>query len=196
MEKHYRTSERDRPRDTIPQNLKDLVQRELGEYEQVYWLGMPTPSYFNANSKALFFFAIPWTAFAIFWMCGAAGFKMPDFSSGFELFPLFGLPFVLIGIGMLLSPFWEFKKGKNTIYAITNNRALIIEDRNSTTIRSYRPESLQDSYRIEHRDGSGTIIFGKAEKEIEKNDQLLPKGFMHVQNPRQVEKLIKELSES
>ena len=30
----------------------------------------------------------------------ASGFKIPDFKEGFDLFPLFGVPFVLIGLAM------------------------------------------------------------------------------------------------
>ncbi len=88
----------------IPRHFQEQVDRELEPGERVEWIEMPIPRFFTPASTAIFLFAIPWTAFAVFWICGAAGFKLPDFrQGGFELFPLFGVPFVLIGLAMLLS---------------------------------------------------------------------------------------------
>jgi hypothetical protein len=42
------------------------------------------------------------------------------------LFPLFGVPFVLIGLGMLAAPYWMRRKAQNTVYALTDKRALIL----------------------------------------------------------------------
>ena len=33
-------------------------------------------------------------------------------------FPLFGIPIVLVGLGLLLSPFWAFHKATRTVYAV------------------------------------------------------------------------------
>ena len=104
---------------TIPRELDDKVKRELELGERILWMEQPIPRYFTAMSTGAFLFAIPWTAFAVFWMCGASGFKMPDFSKGgFSFFPLFGLPFFLIGIGMLSSPLWSYRKAFKTVYVI------------------------------------------------------------------------------
>ena len=87
---------------TIPRELEGKVNRELESGERILWMEQPIPRYFTAISTGAFLFAIPWTAFAVFWICGASGFRIPDFSKGgFSFFPLFGLPFVLIGIAML-----------------------------------------------------------------------------------------------
>lgn len=95
----------------IPQALQDKVNNELDNDEIIEWMYMPIPHYFKRMSLAMFLFAIPWTAFAFFWIYGASGFEMPDFSKGgASLFPLFGLPFVLVGIGMLSSSLWTYKK--------------------------------------------------------------------------------------
>ncbi len=50
-------------------------------------------------------FGVLWTGFSVFWMWGASGFGQGDRIG--SLFALFGLPFVLIGLGMLLSPFYN-----------------------------------------------------------------------------------------
>ncbi len=93
-----------------PRHLQEKVARELETGEKVEWIDMPVPRFFTPFSTSAFLFAIPWTAFAIFWVCGASGFKIPDFSQGFDLFPLFGVPFILVGLGMLSSPLWAIQK--------------------------------------------------------------------------------------
>ena len=105
----------------IPPELEEKVERELESGERIAWMEQPIPRYFTAMSTGAFLFAIPWTAFALFWICGASGFKLPDFSKGgFSFFPLFGVPFVLIGLGMLSSPWWAHRKALKTVYVITD----------------------------------------------------------------------------
>ncbi|MEL6109627.1 MAG: hypothetical protein AAFU85_26765, partial [Planctomycetota bacterium] len=76
----------------IPPKLQEMVWRELDHDERVLWSGMPKPKYFTKRAVGMVLFAIPWTAFALFWIAGAAGFKVPQFNNGADLFPLFGVP--------------------------------------------------------------------------------------------------------
>jgi hypothetical protein len=156
----------------------------------------PIPKFFSPMSIGAFVFAIPWTAFAVFWICGASGFKLPDFSrGGFALFPLFGLPFVLVGIGMLLSPLWFYRKAFKTVYVVTNRRAITFDPGWTLTIRSYTPEQLRNVYRKEKRDGTGSIILGQrvwADSDSNQR-QSLDVGFMNIRDPKRVERLLKEL---
>jgi len=109
----------------IPRYLQDKVDREIEPEEQIEWIDMPIPRFFTPVATGAFIFAIPWTAFAIFWICGASGFELPDFSEGgFSFFPLFGVSFVLIGLAMLSSPLWAYRKAFKTVYVITNKRAI------------------------------------------------------------------------
>ena len=110
-------------------------------------------------TENLFFFAIPWTAFAVFWMAAAAGFKIPDFKQGFDFFPLFGLPFILVGLGLLLRPFFDYFKAYKVVYAITNRRALIIYFGSKKKIRSYELSEIGPVTRIEKADGTGNLYF-------------------------------------
>ena len=109
-------------------------------------------------------------AFALFWIASASGM----FSSAhgatsaapfpFALFPLFGIPFVLAGLGLLTSPLWLMRKASRTAYAITNKRVLILDGAafRATTIRSLGPEMLGDRTRTQSNDGSGDLIFTRA----------------------------------
>jgi hypothetical protein len=139
----------------LSHNVSHLVDAELWNGERVIWTGQPIPSRFASRSIGLVFFGIPWTAFALFWMAGASGFKMPDFSHGFGIFPLFGLPFVLIGFGLLSSPYWMRRKARRTTYVITDQRAIVLAGGvfGSITIRSFDPDRLKDIRRVQKPDG-------------------------------------------
>lgn len=180
---------------SIPRNLRAKVDSELEAGERVQWIDMPIPRYFTPASTGAFLFAIPWTAFAILWMCGAAGFKIPDFKEGFDLFPLFGVPFVLIGLGMLSSPFWAYRKSFKTVYVITDRRAITFDGGWSTTIRSYPPEKLADIFRKEKKDGSGDVIISRrAWRDSDGDRQSEDLGFLRIPNPKQIESMLKQLA--
>ena len=182
---------------TMPLELEDKVNRELESGERVVWMEQPIPRYFTAKSTGAFIFAIPWTAFAVFWICGASGFKVPDFSKGgFSFFPLFGIPFVLIGIGMLSSPIWSYRKAFKTVYVITDRRAITFDAGWTTTIRSYLPAQLQDIHRKEKRDGTGDIVLDqRIWSGSEGGRQAQDLGFLNIREPRRVEQMLRKLAE-
>jgi len=180
----------------IPPQLQDLISRELERDEKVIWSAMPKPRYFAGPAAAAFVFAIPWTAFSVFWMAGAAGFKIPQFNQGFDFFPLFGVPFFLIGIGMLSSPLWAYRNQLKTVYLITDRRAITIDGGRSSTVRSYLPENLRDIFRREHKDGSGDVIITRtAWKDSDGDKQMQELGFLRIQNPKSVESMLKKMAE-
>jgi hypothetical protein len=69
---------------------------------------------------------IPVTAFAIFWMALASQ-QTKQISGPGSFFPLFGIPFIVVGLGMLSSPLWRGRKALRTVYALTDQRAIIFE---------------------------------------------------------------------
>ena len=157
---------------------------------------MPKPRYFSGPAAGAFFFAIPWTAFSVFWMAGAAGFKIPQFNQGFDFFPLFGIPFFLIGIGRLSSPLWAYRKQLKTVYLITDRRAITIDGGRSSTIRSYLPENLKDIFRREHKDGTGDVIITRtAWKDSDGDKQMQELGFLRIHNAKDVETVLKTIAE-
>ncbi len=90
---------------SLPEPLQRLVDRELERDERVEWIGQPRAAFFTPGATVMFLFAIPWTSFAIFWTVMAAcgtmqEAKQADGAGLFSVFPLFGLPFILIGCGM------------------------------------------------------------------------------------------------
>lgn len=181
---------------TVPDELAGRVRSELEPGESVRWMEQPIPRYFAPATIGMVLFGLPWTAFALFWICGASGFKFPDFSKGgFVFFPLFGLPFVLIGFGLLSSPLWAYRKVLKTVYVITNRRAILFEGGWTTTVRSYRPDQLKDAYRKERRNGVGDVVLGQRVWTDSDNDRLsMDVGLMNVRDVKRVERLIQELA--
>ena len=99
----------------LADDLASLVEAELAPGERVEWLDQPLPSRRAWSALPVVLFGIPWTAFSVFWVVAASGFKVPNFDHGFGFFPLFGLPFVLIGLGMLSSPYWLSRMAARTV---------------------------------------------------------------------------------
>ena len=110
--------------------LESILRRELLPGERLLWSGRSQPDKMKA-AFAIWFFAIPWTAFALFWEAMAfmpwmANTHTPpgiQWSFGI-VFPLFGLPFIAVGLGMLWMPFAARRKAARTIYGLTDRRLL------------------------------------------------------------------------
>ena len=181
----------------LPLDLQEMVNRELEPGERIVWMDMPIPRFFTPVSTGAFLFGIPWTAFALFWTAGAAwGVSHSDPGTGlFRLFPLFGVPFILVGLGMLSSPLWAYRRAKHSVYVITDRRAITLTGIRSTTIRSYSPEQLHTIHRREKRDGTGDVYFERRTwKDSEGDSRSEDIGFLRIHNPREIERMLKALA--
>ena len=146
--------------DQLEESKYQKIRSELKPGESIVWTGQPDSVEYMKSSILGFLFFIPWTAFSVFWIAFASGLEIPDFSKGgFAYFPLFGLPFLLIGIWGLSSPLREKLKAKNVIYAITTQRVIIIEGFRSTTYRSYYPAQLKNIEKVQKSNAFGSIYF-------------------------------------
>ena len=182
----------------LPSSLRDVVGRELESGERIQWIGMPRRVFFTPVATGAFLFGLPWTAFALFWTAGAAWATVQaEAGPGmFSLFPLFGLPFILIGFGMLSSPIWAYRRAGQTVYVITDRRAITFDGGWSTTIRSYPPSTLTDIYRKEKRDGSGDVIISRrAWRDSDGDRQSEELGFLRVEDAKDVEQRLKAIAE-
>ena len=152
--------------------IRSRVQSELDSGERLLWAAQPDPRRLARASIGIVLFGIPWTAFACFWVFMASGGLWGLFDNGMGIpsdngfryfaicFPLFGLPFVLVGLGMLSAPHWVKRKAKRTAYAVTDRRVILLEGGvwNAVTVRTYMPPQLQRMTRTERPDGTGDLI--------------------------------------
>jgi hypothetical protein len=175
----------------IPKNIKERVEQELESGEVVEWLGLRLPHYFKPSQILAFMFGISWTGFTIFWTFEFAKQKDPIIAI------LIGIPFALAGLAILYVAFiWAYHKPLKTIYVITNNRAIIIEEWYGRIIQSFYPYHLQDIYCREKKNGIGDVIITcraiRESKFIRQSERF---GFLRIKNPKEMEKKLKKLAE-
>jgi hypothetical protein len=188
----------------ISGQLQVELERELAPGERVVWSGQPVPKRYTRGSWGLVLFGIPWTAFSVFGttvaaFVGARTMKGDDpMSTGFRwFFPLFGVPFILIGVGLLSSPWWGRRRAGRVLYAITDRRALVLEPawRGSRTVKSFGPAEIQSLERTEHADRSGDLIFlRKAWRDSDGDRRSTSVGFTGVPQVRDVEVHLRRLA--
>jgi hypothetical protein len=183
----------------IPAKLWELVNDELIDEESIQWIDQPIPIFFSPGATGLFLFGTVWTAFSIFWVCGAAG--IGDMEQGINLnviqlgqlaLAAFGIPFVLIGFGLLSAPWWMYRFAKRTVYAITNHRAIIVQGGFSgLTVTSYYPNDIVYISRNQRAKGRGDILFryGGTGGEHSTTGQ----GFENIRNVKEVERILQDL---
>lgn len=102
-----------------------------------------------------------WGGFAIFWefMALTAASKAPG-PAGI-IFPLFGLPFVLVGLYLIFGRFIvDARIRARTYYGITNDRIIIVSGLFSQEIKSLPLNKVEDVSLSQHSDGTGTITLG------------------------------------
>lgn len=181
----------------VPLELKPVVDRELQAGEQLVWFGTPNPRNMMLASLGLVLFGIPWTAFALFWTGGAfVATRAANAPFGLDVcFPLFGVPFILVGLGMLSSPFWMRRRGQRTAYLLTDRRAVIIQGGlfGSVTTYSFQPERLTSITRLERKDGSGDLVFEEFTTRHGSGHTTTRRGFIGIANVRAVEEQVNQL---
>ena len=138
---------------------------QLDPEEHLLWSGQPrTGVHLRAQDAFLIPFSLLWCGFAVFWEFTAwtATSRAPG-PIGF-IFPLFGLPFVVIGLFFVFGRFFvdAFARAR-TFYGVTNERILIISGLLSRQVKSLQLRTLTDVSLTQHRNGSGTVTFGPSQ---------------------------------
>jgi hypothetical protein len=181
----------------IPTALRNKVEMELRSGERIIWTAQPIPKRFSRGGWLISIFGIPFFTFSVFWMTMAG--KMSGSAPGpFRFFQLFGVPFVLVGLGMLTAPIWMRRKAARTVYLITDQRAVILSEGlgGRTRIDSYAPEQLQSLTREQFSDGSGDIIFiTRTWRDSDGDRRTQRLGFIGVPDVKAVEEHIRALAE-
>lgn len=140
----------------MSQQPEDVLRRELGPSERLHWFGQPRQGIMLRSSDALLIpFSLMWGGFAIFWEASVLLTNAPKF------FALWGIPFVIIGLYMIVGRFWtDARQRANAFYGVTNERVLIVSGLFSQQTKSLNLETLADLSISEKSDGVGTITFG------------------------------------
>jgi hypothetical protein len=92
--------------------------------ERLLWSGRPNPAVYAMRKAAYIFpFGLFFFGFALFWIHGASQASGKAADQGMP-FWLFGIPFVIAGACMVLSPAWYLFRASRTTYALTDRRAI------------------------------------------------------------------------
>ncbi|MCX6182966.1 MAG: hypothetical protein NT150_13680 [Bacteroidetes bacterium] len=180
------------------------IQPHLEKEEKLLWIGIPKQGIlFSWFDIFLIPFSLAWGGFAIFWEYMA----LQIVSEGepfFEyIFPIVGIPFVIIGFQLMIGRFFSDKRRRaNTIYALTNQRVLFQQ---KEEIWYYKLEDIKNINVSERKDGSGTIFFSDVYSPVlnietinwpsRKKQKPQPTSFDKIQEVRVVyEKILKAQS--
>ena len=130
------------------------ITRVLDSGESLLWSGAPRRGLLLRPTDL---FMIPFSllggGFAIFWEASVLRSNAPP------IFSLWGIPFVLVGLYMILGRFFvDARIRAKTFYGLTSRRAIILSGRNTNSLplRTLSDISLQ-----ERPDRSGTILLGR-----------------------------------
>lgn len=170
--------------------------------ERLLWQDRPASDIRHTdflNGRLLF--GLAFTAFAVFWITAAAA--MTRASGAFDFFPLFGVPFVLVGLHLMIgAPLWDAYERSRSWYALSDRAAYIateligqrklvryalsemnsieLEDGERGTVWFRRDISVQSSYRGSRTGGSTRSTYFATTRI----------GFKRIISPRSVHSLI------
>ncbi|NMW32049.1 hypothetical protein HKD42_08250 [Altererythrobacter sp. RZ02] len=140
--------------------LDRALNRELTRGERILWQGRPIPR-IQWSMFGIWVFAIPWTAFALFWTAmayaGTQSATNEEWSWLSLAFPLFGVPFIVVGLGMMAAPLYPLYAARKVIFAVTDQRLIKLTLRKSLTSITIPAERVGLITRKERSDGSGTL---------------------------------------
>lgn len=136
-------------------SVGQIIAKELRGGERLVWSGQPRQGIrLQAADVALIPFSIMWGGFAIFWEWSVITAGAPFF------FMLWGIPFVLVGIYVMVGRFFvDARQRANTYYGLTDQRVIIITGLWKRQVKSL-PIHLLSDVSITERGTGGTITFG------------------------------------
>ena len=136
--------------------LQDSIRSELDASEKLLWAGRPRQGLIlRAADAFLIPFSIMWGGFAIFWEISVLAAGAPWF------FAIWGVPFVLIGLYIMVGRFWmDAKQRAATVYAVTSERVIIVSGVFARQVKSLGIDTITDVSLTERTSGAGTITFG------------------------------------
>ncbi len=141
---------------TLPNPL-DIAKAEMTPGEELLWAETSLPK--NARRRIIPISLLGWVflLLSLAWLTRAA-------TASIGLLVL-GIPFVVGALALASAPWWWPNVTRRTIYAISDQRLLMIRDFAKRKVTSYGPEDIDVVERRENRDGSGDVIFRREENQ-------------------------------
>lgn len=137
-------------------DAESVLVRELGGSERLLWSGRPRQGLMLRPSDAFMIpFSLMWGGFVIFW-------EYKAISGGAPLsMALFGLPFVAMGLHMIVGRFvTDANARKHTYYGVTDQRIVMVSGKFRRRVKTLNLRTLSDISLEEGPGGTGTITLG------------------------------------
>jgi hypothetical protein len=175
---------------------ESVLQSQLGHGERLLWSGRPRQGLFLRPSDAAFIpFSLLWGGFAIFWEASVLNTEAPGF------FALWGVPFVAIGLYMIVGRFFvDARQRALTYYGLTNQRIIILSGLFSRSTKSMNLRTLPELSLSESADSRCTISFGSPNPWWAASGMWWPGGgvkavptFDNIERAREVYELIRKV---
>jgi hypothetical protein len=164
------------------------AQSELKAGENLLWVGQPDPLRYALQGT------LPTTLFGFVFTAGPLFLAFINGS-----FPVGLMIFLLIGLVIMSVPLWAYRDARQTVYAVTDKRLLIITGGGSPSVQSFDDSSFGSIGKIEpveRSNGSGDIVFSQKVHRYRDSDghsctSIEPIGFFGIPDVRSVEKLVR-----
>jgi hypothetical protein len=131
---------------------------ELLPGEEILWMDRPDPRrIFSSEDILLIPFSLLWGGFAVFWNSMVWSMGAPFF------FRLFGLPFLVIGLYLIVGRYiYRMWRKRHTYYAVTDQRVLILNTMFGGKLDALPVDRLPEMIKKGGYNGAvGTIMFGQ-----------------------------------
>ncbi len=184
-----------------PSEAQFMVQSELQSGESLQWTGTADPARAAISALPAALFGVPFAGFALFWITAAyRGSHAISKSSNnpiggvFSFFPLFGLPFLFIGLGIVFAPLLAYFKAQKTAYAVTDKRVLVITGGRTRTIKSCTPADIVSVDHRERAGGTGDVVI-RTNSLMQTSNSISQStvGLLGVSNVKEVARLVLNL---
>ena len=141
-------------------NVEQKLRTQLGAGERLIWSGRPAMGLrLRANDAFFIPFSLLWAGFSFFWEYSALQILKTNPAS--YIMPLWGIPFVCIGIYLVVGRFfWDAFTRRHTCYGLSNQRAIIVTDFWTIEVKSLPLATLAGSTLSTRNDGTGTVTLG------------------------------------
>lgn len=186
-----------------PLDLNAIAQGELSADERLVWLGQPSPFVLARKRTgmilpglflmllAITFLTVP--TVTIFEKPGTVPFPF------LIVFPVIGVIALGFGLAMLASPLLQWRLAGRTIYAVTDQRVLIIDP---GSVQSFEPGDIQQLVRRDRGGGRGDLVFREEQGNLMLamytfgNNATRRIGFFGIPDPRAAEEAVRQLKRS
>jgi len=181
---------------TLPPRLRDLVKLELRQGEKVLWFGQPVV-WFSQGPVAFGYFQFP---IFITILAGIFIDRLPVADGALSFFGAFTIWCLLFGLTVLCGILLMRRDLKNTVYVITDQRAIIfVRYYYVTRIVSFTPQELGEIQCKEKENGIGDVFVSDSKRNTWRTgalEQIPTNRFLDLDilEAKKVERLLKKLA--